>query len=329
MKKNIGILLVFALSLLVACSRTVESDQNLGESTVKVAAIFGGPINDGSWNETQYNGLKRLESRDAQISFVEMISDVDSVEVMRTFATEGYDLVFLTTNGMQDLCFPLAASFPNTTFVQLNGSIVSDNFISIRIADEEQGFLAGVVAALWTDTGTVGFIGGQEITPILIGSLGFQQGVDYVNERYGTDVTTIRVNTGNFSNVNQAKETTIAMIERGVDIIVPMADAAGAGVIEAIEERGLMAVGTGSGHAIMAPDNVLVTIMKDSSYVYDAVWEIFINDTFPSTVETYGVARGVVYANDWLYGIDDTIVSTVEDIIYRIITGEIYISRDL
>lgn len=134
-------------------------------SSFKVAAIFGGAINDGNWNETQYNGLLNIEKLGAETSYMENVSDTDAAEAARTYASEGYNLVYLTTNSYQDYCTPVAKDFPDTMFVQINGTEITDNFISVRIADEEQGFLQGVAAALLTETGKVGFVGGQEINP--------------------------------------------------------------------------------------------------------------------------------------------------------------------
>ncbi|MEG0215399.1 MAG: BMP family protein, partial [Hungatella sp.] len=183
---------------------------------LKVAAIFGGAINDGNWNETQYNGLKNIEAAGAEINYLENVSDTDAAEAARTYASEGFDLIYLTTNSYQDYCSPVAKDFPETMFVQINGTEITDNFISVRIADEEQGFMQGVVAALVSKSGKVGFIGGLEINPIKLGSSGFQQGVDYVNKTYGLKVEAVRINTGSFTDVNQAKETAISMIESGV-----------------------------------------------------------------------------------------------------------------
>jgi len=345
MKKGIAILLALLLvAMLAACGGGTTTtpaaltpdaptgpadpgDAETPDGPIRVAAIFSGPINDGAWNETQYNGLRRMEARGAEVAFVENISDPDAVEAMRAFAAEGFDLVFLTTNNYQDLCFPVAADFPDTMFIQLNGTIMADNFISVRVPNEEQGFVAGMIAALSTETGTVGFVGGLEITPIIIGSMGFQQGVDYVNERFDMDVETIRINTGSFLDVNQAKETAIAMIESGADVVVPMADAAGVGVIEAVEERDIRTVGTGPGHVIMAPNHVLGTVMRDNAYVYDAVWEMFMTGDWPTEVENFGVAKGVVYIQDWLPEISAETRAMIDEIMARIAAGEIVIDR--
>ena len=190
--------------------KAAEGKEAKDASGLKVAAIFGGAINDGNWNETQYNGLKSIEEAGAEIAYMENISDTDAAEAARTYASEGFNLVYLTTNSYQDYCTPVAKDFPDTTFVQINGTIVDSNFISVRIADEEQGFLQGVAAALLSETGKVGFVGGQEINPIKLGSSGFQQGVDYVNSTYGLNVEATRINTGSFTDVNQASAGVIS-----------------------------------------------------------------------------------------------------------------------
>ena len=99
-------------------------------SSFKVAAIFGGAINDGNWNETQYNGLLNIEKLGAETSYMENVSDTDAAEAARTYASEGYNLVYLTTNSYQDYCTPVAKDFPDTMFVQINGTEITDNFIS-------------------------------------------------------------------------------------------------------------------------------------------------------------------------------------------------------
>ena len=48
-------------------------------------------------------------------------------------------------------------------------------------------------SALLTESGKVGFVGGMEINPIKLGSSGFQQGVDYANEKYSLSAEATRL----------------------------------------------------------------------------------------------------------------------------------------
>ena len=326
MKKTLVVILVLTLAIgLAACDSTGGEENQSGERVWRVAAVYHTPITDGAWSETQFNGLRRMEARGAQISYVENVIAGDFVEAIRAFAEEGFDLVILGTNTYEDLVFPVTEEYPDVRFVSMNGIIMSDNFVSVRVPNEEQGFLAAIVAALSTQTNTVGFIGGMEIVPILRGAYGFEQGVNFVNERFDRNVELISVNTGSMTDVNQAKETAIAMIERGADVLTPMADAAGMGVIEAVEERDVMAVGTGPGHVVMAPNHVISTIMRDNAYVYDGLWEFLINDSWPTQIEVFGILRGVVYTQNWAADMDPAIIAMVDEVIEGVKSGEMII----
>ncbi|MEG0369118.1 MAG: BMP family protein [Hungatella sp.] len=296
---------------------------------LKVAAIFGGAINDGNWNETQYNGLKNIEAAGAEINYLENVSDTDAAEAARTYASEGFDLIYLTTNSYQDYCSPVAKDFPETMFVQINGTEITDNFISVRIADEEQGFMQGVVAALVSKSGKVGFIGGLEINPIKLGSSGFQQGVDYVNKTYGLKVEAVRINTGSFTDVNQAKETAISMIESGVDVVAPMANDASAGIMEAGEEKTAMAVGCGLGQETSAPTATQIIVVKDVAIAFDVTFDAFKKGELKATeVEKYGANKGVVYLTDWFATVDDAVKAKVTETMDKMASGEIVITID-
>lgn len=296
---------------------------------LKVAAIFGGAINDGNWNETQYNGLKNIEAAGAEINYLENVSDTDAAEAARTYATEGFDLIYLTTNSYQDYCSSVAADFPEVMFVQVNGTLITDNFISVRIADEEQGFMQGVAAALLSESGKVGFVGGLEINPIKLGSSGFQQGVDYVNATYGTTVEAVRINTGSFTDVNQAKETSISMIESGVDVVAPMANDASVGIMEAAEEKTAMAIGCGLGQETSAPTATQIIVVKDVAIAYDVTFAAFQKGELKATeVETYGANKGVVYLTEWFASADDEAKAKLTETMDKLAKGEIEISLD-
>ncbi|NJP41446.1 BMP family ABC transporter substrate-binding protein [Oscillospiraceae bacterium HV4-5-C5C] len=301
------------------------SEEEIDASTLKVAAIFGGAINDGNWNETQYNGLKQIEEEGASIAYLENVGDTDAAQAARDYASSGYQLIYLTTNSYQDYCLPVAADFPDTTFVSINGTVNQDNYISVRIADEQQGFMMGLIAALLSESGKVGFVGGLEINPIKLGSSGFQQGVDYANQNYGLSVEAKRINTGSFTDVNQAKETAISLIEDGCDVVTPMANDAGVGVMEAAEEKGATAIASGIGQETSAPTATAVTVVKDVAVAYTETFKAYRNHTLSgsSTVETFGANKGVVYLTDWLTDASQEVKDRVTEVMDQLANGEI------
>lgn len=330
MRKTLALVLVLALSILPAAlgGFAAASDDYSG---LKVAAIFGGAINDGNWNETQYNGLMAIAEMGAETDYMENVADADVAEAARTYASQGYNLIYLTTNSYQDHCTPVAEEFPDSMFIGINGTYISDNYISVRIADEQQGFMQGVIAALLCQSGKVGFVGGMEINPIKLGASGFRQGVAYANENLGTDVEALVNITGSFTDVNQAKETAIAQIEGGCTVVTPMANDASVGVMEAAEEKGAMAIGCGPGQESSAPTMTQVIVVKDVAIAITTTFESFASGALSATeVETYGANRGVVYVTDWLSDdVSDFAEAAVKEVLAELSAGNIEIDLNV
>lgn len=143
--------------------------------------------------------------------------------------------------------------------------------------------MQGVIAALLSESGKVGFVGGMEINPIKLGASGFQQGVAYVNQNYSTSVDAVVNITGSFTDVNQAKETAIAQIESGCDVVTPMANDASVGVMEAAEEKSALAIACGLGQEASAPTMTQVTVVKDVAIAYEVTYDMFTSGTLNAT----------------------------------------------
>lgn len=117
MKKVFALVLALMLSVAMLAACGDSSSPAAGGEQLKVAAIFGGAVNDGNWNETQYNGLLAIKAAGADTQYMENVADADAAEAARTYADQGFDLIYLTTNSYQDHCTPVAEEFPDTMFV--------------------------------------------------------------------------------------------------------------------------------------------------------------------------------------------------------------------
>lgn len=305
LKKVFALVLVLTMVMTLAIS-CGKKDPVTSETTpepakkMKVAVILQGAISDMSWNATAYNGLKKIEALGAEISYQENVAISSLADSINTYGTEGFDLIFLSTNGYEDIGAQSAPQFPKTQFILINGKAShGDNLVSLQIADDQQGFMMGAAAALASKSKNVGFIGGEEITPIINGKKGFEQGVKYVDPSIKINATL----TGNFNNVNQAKETAKAMIDTGVDVVAPMANAAALGVLQAAEESGKSyAVGSSVGQEKNAPKSLIIGIGKDTSIAYESAYKKFIDGTLGKDVIRMGAADGVVFLTEWYAG---------------------------
>lgn len=316
----ITIVLVLAIGVVAACDSGEEKD----DGVTKVALIMEGAVSDMSWNATAYEGLKKIEKNGAQIGHTENTPVSDAAAAIRTYADDGYKVIFMSSSSYQDLAMQEAEKYPEIQFFLINSGVTAENVRSFAIQDAEQGYLMGALAALLTKTGTIGYIGGLEIAPILNGAKGFEQGAKYVNP----DVKIISQNTGSMDDVNAAKELGKAFVGQGVDVLCPMANQASLGVMEAAEEMGIMAIGSGLNQETVAPTAAVVAIVKDTSIAYEAAYKAYLAGNMPMEVLPMGAAQGVVFVGDYYLEVDQAIKDQIDDIQKKLASGEIKINLD-
>ena len=108
-------------------------------------------------------------------------------------------------------------------------------------AEHEGSFLVGAAAALKSETGTAGFIGGVANVGGLIEKYqaGYEAGARAVNPGIDiiSDYITETPNFDGFNAPDQAKEIALAMYEEGADIVYHAAGDSGAGLFQAAQEQ--------------------------------------------------------------------------------------------
>ncbi len=338
MKKRLLMLLalVLMLTMVAGCATPAEepSEEPAGdepaveepaveEEPLKVAALMPGPINDMGWNATAYNGLLAVEEKyGAEISYVESVASSDMEEVFRSFAMQGFDIIFGHGFEFGDTAEKVAADFPDINFVVVSSTISNgSNLGSVNFDSPQQGFLAGALAALLTETDVVGGIGGLDIPPIRQPILGFIAGAEYVNP----DIDVRAVMTGSNEDVAKLKETAYAMLDDDADVIFALADQAGMGAIEATSELGAWSIGANVDQNERAPETVVQSIIKESPILYSYIVGKILDGTYEATAYKLGVAEDAIYLADW-HGFDSQfpeIVTEMEKIMSDLADGSI------
>lgn len=322
MKKLLALTLslIMMLSVFAGCA-SKDKPEDKSKEKIRVALILEGAISDMSWNATAYKGLEKIKAMGAEVAYVENVPASSVSDSIRTYGDEGYDVIFLSTNSYADAGKATAKDYPDTQFFMINSNVVAENVASFAIQDAEQGFLMGALAALLTKSGTVGFVGGLEINPIINGGKGFQQGVKYVNSA----VNIIATNTGSFDNVSAAKETAKAMVGKGADILAPMANQASLGVMEAAQEAGVKGIGSGLNQETVAPDAAVVAIVKDTSIAYEAAYKAYLDGKISNEVLKMGAEQGVVYIGEYYTDVPSEVKDKLKSISEKLASGEIKI----
>ena len=244
MKKKFSMLTIaLAASLgLVACG-TGEGDKGTttnGEAKIKVGMMTdSGTIDDKSFNQGTWEGIKRYESENGTIEaqYIKPGGEAtqDYLEAADNLLAKGNELIIAPGFKFEEAIGKLQAENPETKFVILDGEPeggVAENSVGIYFAEQEAGFLAGIAAALETKTGKVGFIGGMIIPAVQKFGYGFVTGVAYANANLGTNVEVADyLYNGTFNDVSGGQAQAGGMYDKGIDIIFVAAGGVGNGVI--------------------------------------------------------------------------------------------------
>lgn len=230
----------------------------------RVAAIMPGSINDGSFNQSCYEGLKKIEKElGAEIAYTENVSQADQAENLVDYARRGYDLVIAHGGEMDDAALKVAKKFPKAAFFVTNGTAKGPNISNGGVNPTHYSYVCGVVGGKMTKTNKLALVSGNEFPLILVIFEAFKKGVHAHNPE--ADVSIIY--TGSWDDVAKAKEAAFAQIARGVDVLYPVLDLATLGIIEGAREKGVWVFGFSKDQLDVAPKNVLCSAIQN----YDAV----------------------------------------------------------
>lgn len=98
------------------------------------------------------------------------------------------------------------------------------------------GWIAGALAGLATDTETIAFIGGMELTTTKAKYEGYVEAAKYVGEKAGKNIKVLdAVYANSFDDSSKGIEFANAMIEQGADVFFGDASAVDSGARQAID----------------------------------------------------------------------------------------------
>ena len=235
MKKKFLTLALSALMVtgLVGCGSNSNSG-NSSEATLKVGMVTdSGTIDDKSFNQGTWEGIKKAEKElGIEKNYMQPTGETEAnyLTEIQNLYDSGYKFIVTPGYKFETAIYKAQEQYKDAKFVIIDGAphsgddnyVVAENTISIYFAEEQGGFAAGVSAAVELKTGELGFIGGLEIPAVQRFEYGFQQGVAYANENYGTTVSLKDENivySGSFSDTAIGQQLAAQMYDRGVKAI--------------------------------------------------------------------------------------------------------------
>ncbi|MGB1234266.1 MAG: BMP family lipoprotein [Planktomarina sp.] len=236
-----------------------------GAAVADPALIFdlGGKF-DKSFNESAFNGAQRwAEDTGGSYLEIEIQSEAQREQALRRFAEAGANPVVTMGFAMSTPVANVAADYPDTTFVTIDGYVPGmDNVMNVGFTEHEGSYLVGMLAAQASKTGTVSFIGGMDIPLIRRFACGYAQGAKAVN----ADITVVSNMTGTtptaWNDPVKGSELTKAQISQGSDVVFAAAGGTGVGVLQTAADEGILSIGVDSNQNYLHPGKVLTSMLK-------------------------------------------------------------------
>jgi basic membrane lipoprotein Med (substrate-binding protein (PBP1-ABC) superfamily) len=281
-----------ALLAMVLAGCTRRASPGHSPTGFEVALITPGSVADAAWNAGAYQGLQQLrDSLGAAISNVEAHTPAEQEEALRSYAAEGYTIVFGHGYEFQQPAERVSHDYPHTIFVITSGEHVVGNVIPLIFRIHEATYLAGMLAGAMTHTGKIGFIGGMELPPIKLGYDGWLQGARAVRP----DVQSRLAYLNTFDDAAAGKEAALVMIHLGVDELHHNADAAALGVFAAARESpGVHVFGANGDQTALAPDQVIASAVVDLPRAFLLIGREVKAGGFVPHAESFGLKSGVI-----------------------------------
>lgn len=316
------------------------------DMTVGLVFDVGGR-GDQSFNDSAAAGIERVKA-ELGLDFTEAspIPDGSNRAELLQLAADAHDVVIAVGFLFEGDASAVGSENSDTWFGVVDSPMLDfaadppapygDNISGLVFAEHQGSFLVGAAAALKSETGTIGFIGGVANVGGLIerfqagfvaGARAVEPGIeilsDYITEAPDFD---------GFNAPDRAKEIALGMYEGGADIVYHAAGGSGAGLFEAAREQSestdskVWAIGVDSDqYNTVDPgvrDYILTSMLKRvDNAIFEMVKSVVDGTTTPGPI-TYDLSvDGVGYSTTG--GFVDDIVDQLEDYKAQIIAGDI------
>lgn len=170
-----------------------------------------------------------------------------------------------------------AEEYKNVKFIIIDGVVppLFNNAKSVIFREHEGSFLVGMIAALKSQTGTIGFVGGRDIPLIRNFASGYRQGAKHVNPKIQIIENMIGTTVQAWDQPVKAEEIALKQISDGADVIFAAAGASGAGVLKAAADKDKFGIGVDSNQNALYPGHVLTSMVKKVDVaVYQALKDL-------------------------------------------------------
>lgn len=254
----------------------------------KVAIVLPGIITDKAWNQAGYEGVETAKQKlGVETAYVEKVDQASQAEALSDFARRGYNLVYAHGGQFDAAIQQVAAQFPKTFFVGVNGAVTGANMASLRIDHLQASYVCGIIGASMTKSNKLAYLAAQSFQATDEELRGFELGAKSVKP----DIKVAASYTGDWNDAAKAKEATDALISSGVDVIYQWLDNASPAVLQTAQEKGVYTFGNTADQQEVAPKSVLTSAVKRIDLAIAYLADLAVKGTLKGEIYTIGLEQ--------------------------------------
>jgi basic membrane protein A len=273
--------------------------QDSSDFTPAVVFDMGGKF-DRSFNQGIYNGVEAF-SEETGIDYLEfeVTNEAQREQGLRRMARSGASAILAAGFAQAASLEVVAEEFPEVRFTIIDAVVDLPNVQSVIFREQEGSFLVGMLAAMATETGVVGFVGGMDIPLIRAFACGYAQGVHHVDPSIEVLENMTGTTPSAWNDPTRGGELARSQFDRGADVVFAAAGGTGIGVYQAAADTGNFAIGVDSNQNYLHPGTMLTSMIKRVDVAANNAFASVLDGTWEPGVKDLGLAEnGVGWALD-------------------------------
>jgi basic membrane protein A len=286
---------------------------------LKVAFVYVGPIGDHGWSYQHHQGLLAVKKEfgdKVETTYVENVSEgPDAERVIEQLAAGGNKIIFTTSFGFMNPTLKVAKRHPDVKFEHATGFKQADNVATYNARFYEGRYVAGIVSAKMSKTGTIGYIASFPIPEVVMGINAAYLGAKSINPNAKIKIIWV----SSWFDPGKEADAAKALVDQGADVLMQHTDSPAA--MKLAEEKGIYAIGQASDMSAFGPKAQLTSIVDDWNYYYVDRVKAVLDGTWKSSDTWDGLKQKMVELAPYNKAIPEDVVKLAEETTAAIIAG--------
>ncbi len=230
------LLMMVSIAVLIGVFSYAFAEGEDEKPKFKLAVVMAAPVQDADYGTLAFEAINYIgRIYDIDVAYSEKTKVPDAERVYREYIDEGYNIIWLHGGQWAAPAVKIADEFPDVTFIGEVDDVpdkIKPNFWYMDRNYYLGFYVLGYIAALKTETGKIGYVGGLNL-PFAKGEV---NAVKQAIRDSGVDAELYHIFVGNFNDSLKARQATEGLIAKDVDVILSALNMGNFGLFPAVLE---------------------------------------------------------------------------------------------